>query len=95
MLLSHDEFTSSAMQQLIMPEPQVERGAPRARAISDATKLDVSPRPRSHSNVDAFSPVNNDGCFEFDRVIKSGYVQKRTQKTKVRSGLSGKLCALS
>lgn len=46
-------------------------------------KINGSNRPRSHSNVDAFSPVNNDGCFEFDRVIKSGYVQKRTQKTKV------------
>ncbi|CAM1502837.1 Fc.00g076130.m01.CDS01 [Cosmosporella sp. VM-42] len=65
-----------------MPETQAERGAPRARALSDATKLDVSTRPRSHSQLDAFSPVNHDGCFEFDRVIKSGYVQKRTQKTK-------------
>lgn len=29
------------------------------------------------------SPVNQNGSFEFDRVLKSGYVQKRTQKTKV------------
>ncbi|KAI0180519.1 PH domain-containing protein [Hypoxylon sp. FL1284] len=28
------------------------------------------------------SPVNQNGSFEFDRVLKSGYVQKRTQKTK-------------
>lgn len=48
------------------------------------TKFDFSARPRSHSNIEAaFSPVNNDGCFDFDRVVKSGYVQKRTQKTKV------------
>ncbi|KAF7560316.1 hypothetical protein G7046_g3835 [Stylonectria norvegica] len=62
----------------------VERNPPRQRAPGDATaKLDIPARPRSHSNVvDAFSPVHNDGCFEFDRVIKSGYVQKRTQKTK-------------
>ena len=33
--------------------------------------------------MDAYSPVNQNGSFEFDRVIKSGYVQKRTQKTKV------------
>lgn len=47
------------------------------------TKFDFSTRPRSHSNIEAaFSPVNNDGCFDFDRVVKSGYVQKRTQKTK-------------
>ncbi|KAL5598819.1 uncharacterized protein BROUX77_005852 [Berkeleyomyces rouxiae] len=28
------------------------------------------------------SPVDQNGSFEFDRVLKSGYVQKRTQKTK-------------
>lgn len=38
---------------------------------------------RSRLPPDAFSPVNQNGSFEFDRVIKSGYVQKRTQKTKV------------
>ena len=36
--------------------------------------------------MDTYSPVNQNGSFEFDRVIKSGYVQKRTQKTKVRPG---------
>ncbi len=29
------------------------------------------------------SPVNQNGSFEFDRMIKTGYVQRRTQKTKV------------
>lgn len=33
------------------------------------------------------SPVNQNGSFEFDRVIKSGYVLKRSRKTKVRSSL--------
>jgi hypothetical protein len=37
----------------------------------------------SHLNLDTFSPVNQNGSFEFDRVLKSGYVQKRTRKTKV------------
>ncbi|KAK4167668.1 hypothetical protein QBC43DRAFT_135812 [Cladorrhinum sp. PSN259] len=32
--------------------------------------------------ADAYSPVNQNGSFEFDRVIKSGYVQKRARKTK-------------
>ncbi|KUJ22014.1 PH-domain-containing protein [Mollisia scopiformis] len=36
----------------------------------------------SHLNLDTFSPVNQNGSFEFDRVLKSGYVQKRTRKTK-------------
>lgn len=42
-------------------------------------------RLRGRIVLDTFSPVNQNGSFEFDRVIKSGYVQKRTQKTKVRS----------
>ena len=41
-------------------------------------------RLRSQIALETFSPVNQNGSFEFDRVIKSGYVQKRTQKTKVR-----------
>ncbi|KAK8148609.1 hypothetical protein MY1884_000012 [Beauveria asiatica] len=42
----------------------------------------MTPRPRQNSrlNLDT-SLVNSNGCFEFDRVIKSGYVEKRT-KTK-------------
>ncbi|KAF2835414.1 PH domain-like protein [Patellaria atrata CBS 101060] len=28
------------------------------------------------------SPVNEDGCFDFDRIIKEGQVLKRTRKTK-------------
>lgn len=37
---------------------------------------------QQHSSLDAYSPVNQNGSFEFDRVIKSGYLQKRTTKTK-------------
>lgn len=34
-------------------------------------------------SLDTFSsPVNQNGCFEFDRVLKSGHVQKRTTKTR-------------
>ncbi|KAI4791195.1 PH-domain-containing protein, partial [Aureobasidium sp. EXF-8846] len=32
--------------------------------------------------LDTFSPVNQNGSFEFDRIIKSGQVSKRTRKTK-------------
>lgn len=39
----------------------------------------------SYLNLDAFSPVNQNGSFEFDRVLKSGFVQKRTRRTKVGS----------
>ncbi|KAH6890342.1 hypothetical protein B0T10DRAFT_316297 [Thelonectria olida] len=64
-----------------MADTLVERTAPRL-IVSPGTPLDIHARQRSNSNLDVFSPVNNDGCFEFDRVLKSGYVQKRTQKTK-------------
>ncbi|KAI1761467.1 PH domain-containing protein [Hypoxylon sp. FL1150] len=39
-------------------------------------------RIRDHFNMPMSSPVNQNGSFEFDRVLKSGYVQKRTQKTR-------------
>ncbi|KAI9167350.1 hypothetical protein HJFPF1_03476 [Paramyrothecium foliicola] len=55
-----------------------ERSAPQAIPESKIN----SARPRSRLQVDTVLPVNQDGCFEADRVIKSGYVQKRTQKTK-------------
>ncbi|MCJ1420583.1 hypothetical protein MMC32_006941 [Xylographa parallela] len=35
-----------------------------------------------HLNLDVFSPVNQNGSFEFDKVLKSGEVYKRTRKTK-------------
>lgn len=38
---------------------------------------------RSRPNYGSLTNVNVNGCFESDRVIKSGYVEKRT-KTKVR-----------
>lgn len=44
-----------------------------------------APNRRSRLPLDtSVAPVNQNGCFEIDRVIKSGCVQKRTQKTKVR-----------
>ncbi|KAF5001410.1 hypothetical protein FDECE_10939, partial [Fusarium decemcellulare] len=69
------------------PAPQLQASL---NTTSLNTKLDIATRPRSQSNIEAaFSPVNNDGCFDFDRVVKSGYVQKRTQKTKVGAILFG------
>lgn len=35
------------------------------------------------NNAGVMSPVNQNGSFEFDRVVKSGTVMKRTRKTKV------------
>jgi len=33
--------------------------------------------------LDTFSPVTQNGSFEFDRIVKSGVVSKRRRKTKV------------
>ena len=49
-----------------------------------------APRQR-HLNLDPFSPVNQNGHFEFDRVLKSGIVRKRTRKTKVVLACHGRL----
>jgi hypothetical protein len=37
------------------------------------------------ASIDIMSPVNQNGCFEFDRIIKAGTVVKRTRKTKART----------
>ncbi|KXJ97204.1 hypothetical protein Micbo1qcDRAFT_199926 [Microdochium bolleyi] len=57
-----------------------------------STKIDIPPTPASMQNIPQStqnqlaipitSPVNQNGSFEFDRVIKAGYVSRRTQKTK-------------
>ena len=36
-----------------------------------------------HLNLDVLSPVNQNGSFEFDRVLRSGEVSIRSRKTKV------------
>ncbi|KAJ5312505.1 hypothetical protein PENANT_c027G04335 [Penicillium antarcticum] len=50
------------------------------------------PRPSSHllagprasrGNLDPFSPVNENGSFEFDRVVKTGRVQRRVKHKHV------------
>jgi len=35
------------------------------------------------------SPVSQNGCFEFDRIIKAGNVVKRTRKTRVSTMYAG------
>ncbi|KZF26642.1 PH domain-like protein [Xylona heveae TC161] len=59
------------------------------RIDSKATSLPSIPIPSSsgparsgHLNLDTFSPVNQNGSFEFDKVLKTGEVNKRTRKTK-------------
>ena len=47
------------------------------------TLQSVNEARTGHLNLDTFSPVNQNGSFEFDRVLRSGEVYKRTRKTKV------------
>lgn len=57
---------------------------------SSASKL-----RNSHLQLDTFSPVNQNGSFEFDRVLKSGFVQKRTRKTKVLTLATGRRASVT
>jgi hypothetical protein len=66
-----------------IPQPIDTRPPP---AVPTKT-LQVSSGIRSgHLSLDTFSPVNQNGSFAFDRVLRSGEVNKRTRKTKVSFG---------
>ncbi|KAL2195502.1 hypothetical protein P885DRAFT_40852 [Corynascus similis CBS 632.67] len=65
----------------IAAHPPVAEQTSRAIPVQPHTTAPEA-RNRGRLTLDAYSPVNQNGSFEFDRVIKSGYVQKRTQKTK-------------
>ncbi|KAL0930782.1 ph domain protein [Colletotrichum truncatum] len=63
-----------------LPAPTVEVSIPPS---SISLPTDPNSRLRNRLALDTYSsPVNQNGSFEFDRVVKSGYLQKRTQKTK-------------
>ncbi|KAF2104816.1 PH-domain-containing protein [Rhizodiscina lignyota] len=55
-------------------------------ALAQNMKIEMPPKTppvrKCQLSLDMFSPVNQNGSFEFDRVIKSGQVLKRTRKTK-------------
>ncbi|KAK9416131.1 hypothetical protein SUNI508_09711 [Seiridium unicorne] len=51
-------------------------------AAAASLSSSVTSRLRHQLGLSTPSPVNQNGSFEFDRVMKSGYVQKRKQKTK-------------
>ncbi|KAG4411053.1 hypothetical protein IFR04_015812 [Cadophora malorum] len=55
---------------------------PAPSAVALPQSMSASRIRNSHLALDTFSPVNQNGSFEFDRVLKSGLVSKRTRKTK-------------
>ncbi|CAK7269745.1 hypothetical protein SEPCBS119000_003725 [Sporothrix epigloea] len=86
-LQTHSPVASRIGSKLAPPPPMspssqpLTSGSPVSRAMAvpqSSTSRSLLPLvPDSY-----VSPVNQNGSFEFDRVIKSGSVQRRTQKTK-------------
>ncbi|TVY89792.1 putative PH domain-containing protein [Lachnellula willkommii] len=80
------QTTMAMMQEASQPRQIPQRTAalqiPPPTAVSLPPSTSASRIRNSHLPLDSFSPVNQNGSFEFDRVLKSGYVQKRTRKTK-------------
>lgn len=71
-----------------MAEPVAARFRPSQDVTRSAPVNTARPRQGGRLNVETQAQsVSRNGCFEFDRILKSGYVEKRTQKTKVRRTL--------
>lgn len=68
------------MAQSPVDRPELQQDGPALEPAANAGPAGT----RARLNIDTMTPVSHNGCFEFDRVIKSGYVDKRTSKTKVR-----------
>lgn len=52
---------------------------------SSGQSLASSTFRNGHFNLDTFSPVNQNGSFEFDRVLKSGKAYRRVKSKHVSS----------
>ncbi|MCJ1478819.1 hypothetical protein MMC13_007503 [Lambiella insularis] len=79
------EVLRTPLQQSPPPQPPLNilENKPRLPPTSVAIPGPGTNARNGHLNLDVFSPVNQNGSFEFDRVLKSGDVYKRTRKTKV------------
>ncbi|KAI9856360.1 MAG: hypothetical protein M1824_005488 [Vezdaea acicularis] len=80
--MNESSSTAAASQPVAIPDRSAaENTLPTARATLPLSVGAKSLRS-GHLNLDTFSLVNQNGSFEFDRVLKSGEVYKRTRKTK-------------
>lgn len=59
------------------PTALAEHAAQPARASGPSNT--AAPFRNGHLNLDTFSPVNQNGSFEFDRILKSGKVYRRVK----------------
>jgi hypothetical protein len=83
---------SAVTQTRISPVPPPRVAVPLRTALAAKRPVSASPpapevRKSSLLDTAAFSPVNENGCFEFDRIIMAGVVWKKGRKTKVASSL--------
>ncbi|KAH9216002.1 hypothetical protein DL95DRAFT_297767 [Leptodontidium sp. 2 PMI_412] len=78
----HDHDTTAAKPRPIPPRSAPGLQIPPPSAVALPPSVSASRIRNSHLALDTFSPVNQNGSFEFDRVLKSGVVSKRTRKTK-------------
>lgn len=62
-------------------------GAPSGTSAAGPLRTSSTPLRTGHLTLDTFSPVNEHGSFEFDRVLKQGKVLCR-MKSKHVSGWS-------
>lgn len=53
------------------------------RLATMSIPLPIAVARNGQISLDVFSPVNQNGSFEFDKVLKSGHVYKRSRRTKV------------
>ncbi|KAL1302413.1 hypothetical protein AAFC00_002808 [Neodothiora populina] len=69
-----------------LPQPSqpqsIDRSALRISTPPQTLSASINNLRSGQLHLDTFSPINQNGAFEFDRVIKSGTVSKRTRKTK-------------
>jgi hypothetical protein len=81
--LSYTNTTTNTMAQSQRPAtpPQRILNAPRlSPGRTAAAQGGSSYFKAGHLNLDTFSPVDQNGSFSFDRVLKSGKVQRRTKR---------------
>lgn len=74
-----------AVAQPQMIPPRTPAGPAKPSPLAVSVPVPASKVRNSVLAPDAFSSsvVTENGSYEFDRVLKSGYVRKRTRKTKV------------
>ena len=71
-------------QALARPSPSEGQSRSPAIQVPDhSVHFRAPPSRNGHVNLDTFSPVNENGSFEFDRVLKSGKVSRRVKHKHV------------